>query len=330
VEEIKQPSTNALARFVLFDGHATARVIAKWAPVYAENNEGLTEFGHYRRFNSCWGREAFGCPRPLCFVKGENVLLTEEQEGVPLRDACHSALHRRRSRQILRAVILSGRWLNAFHHLTPPAMLPMSSAWVLLEWLAPCIFDAYLAKSELGSVVTSQMRRQMERVRRILAHCSCACKVGTIHRDFGPGNILVSSKAITVLDAACNKRGPQLIDVADFFAYMRLLSTVTLRTTQTCENLIDEFWNAYLGSGEIHAAERALLDLLIVGATARNLERHLGAARSLPAPLRRVTGSYCIRRYRRMLETLIAKTVDSVGKLGAPMERGNKGRVQLR
>src|SRR6185437_11625564 len=70
IEEVKRPSTNALVRFVLSDGYTAARVIAKWAPVYAQNNEGLTEFWHYRLFNSsCGHQSAFGCPTPLCFVE---------------------------------------------------------------------------------------------------------------------------------------------------------------------------------------------------------------------------------------------------------------------
>ena len=320
IEEVKRPSTNALARFVLSDGCTTARVIAKWTPIYTGNNEGLTEFEHYRLFNSrCGGDSGFGCPTALCFVEGENILLTEEQEGLPLRDACRSLFHRTPSRRVLQASILSGRWLNAFHYLASPTKLPIRSAWRLLEKLSPCIFDAYLAKRELSAVITNQMRLQIGHSRQALARCSCVCKVGAIHKDFGPGNILVSDKTITVLDAASNEVGPQLIDVADFLGYMHLLSTVSLRTTRSCEKFTNEFLRAYLGSARIQSAEEALLNLLKIGATARTYERHLGTITLMPAPLRRSMASYCAHRYRRVLQVLIARASDCVREMEAPV-----------
>ena len=208
-----------------------------------------------------------------------------------------------------------------FHRLTSPAKLGICSAWHLLERLSPSIFDPYLNKSELGGVLTNQMRRQIEHCRRVLASCPCSCKVRTIHKDFGPGNILISGKTITVLDAASNEPGPQLIDVADFLAYMYLLPIVSLRTRQSCKDFTNEFMKAYLGSGELQLAEKVLLNLLIIGATARTFERHLGAIALVPEPLRGLMALYCAHRYRRVLDAVIAKMSDCVREMDAPVRR---------
>ena len=325
IEDVKRSSTNALIRFALSDGCTTARVIAKWAPVYPENNEGLTEFAHYRLFNSRYGYEsAFGCPIPLCFFESENVLLTEEQDGLPLRDVCRSVLHRGSFKRVLHATILSGRWLCAFHHLTSPIKLPLHSAWGLVEKWSPWILERYLAKTELASVMTTRMRNKIGHCRRLLASCSCICNIGAIHGDFGPGNILVSSKKVTVLDAASNELGPQLIDVADFLGYMHLLSTVSLRKTRSCGTFINEFLKAYLGPEELQSAEKALLNLLMIGTIARTLERHLSAIRLMVAPLRALAASYCAHRYRNVLGPIVAKVSNYLGEIEAPVGVRNK------
>ena len=70
ITPVRQPSTNPLYRFIVSDDCRTFPVIAKWAPIYPDNNEGETEYLHYRNFYFRYGSDSpFRCPKPVAFLR---------------------------------------------------------------------------------------------------------------------------------------------------------------------------------------------------------------------------------------------------------------------
>ena len=101
---------------------------------------------------------------------------------------------------------------------------------------------------------------------RSLSLASLPCCIGPIHRDFGPGNVIVSRNQVIVCDAAYNGVGPQLLDIADFIAYLRLLPILNLRGDRPYRALTKLFLKSYFGNSVLNIRENALLELLIFGA----------------------------------------------------------------
>jgi hypothetical protein len=313
-ESVARPATNLLVRFVASDGVRETRVIAKWAPVYPENNEGLTEFHHYRRFHRALGHRAcVRCPLPLAFLRDENVLLTREDPGVPFRDVLRSVGPRSAPIDILRTCVLCARWLRQFHHLMPLSRVPVSSAIVNLKRLWPDLSDANRIGDKLNLILTGDLRRRIQSNYERLCECTSLCSSGSIHRDFGPGNILCTEHNITVLDAASNQIGPQLIDVAEFVAYLYLLPVTTLHTRQACRKFARTFLDSYLTSSVWNPGEEMLFRLLAIVSAIRTVERQIRRLEHLPRPARSIAWRYLALRYSNALNCLIDDNVESLG-----------------
>jgi hypothetical protein len=100
-----------------------AGAIVKFAPVYPDNNEGLTEFEHLKLLHDQLGSDGpLRVPRPLDFYGDVNALVTEEVSGerfsrILLRDT--SLFTGGERRQTLHQTIdWCGQWLSRFHELT--------------------------------------------------------------------------------------------------------------------------------------------------------------------------------------------------------------------
>lgn len=146
IERVRQESSNPLRRFLLIsDGKTQARIIAKWAEVCPDNNEGLTEYLHYLSFNSdCARRSLFlRCPRPLAFLETYNVLLTEECAGTPLSEAFKSLSGTLSDSELRRGVQHSGEWLSSFHEYYPSMVIPIKETWPTITrscpWIVECL-----------------------------------------------------------------------------------------------------------------------------------------------------------------------------------------------
>lgn len=304
IEPFRKASTNPLRRFVIFDGKTQARVIAKWAPAYPNNNEGLTEYLHYCSFTSAYAHmsPALQCPRPLAFLETDDTLLTEEYPGALMTQVLRSFSSLESGRRVGKSVQLSASWLSAFHQHLPSTVMPVKAAWPMIERMNPWIRNCqpaseYLELLPLG--IAERFQRLSEGIRR----CDATCQIGELHRDFGPSNILVSNHGVTVLDAACNDLGPQLFDVATFTAYLRILPFISPRTERFCRRLESMFLSAYFEStsNSTHASNRNLFSFLVIGEIFRNLDRHIRIAAAFPVAIRSISLLYLLRSYRRIL-----------------------------
>lgn len=311
VERVRRESTNPLRRFAISDGERRANVIAKWAPVYASNNEGLTEYRHYYSFNSECASPAIQCPRPLAFLDKSNALLTEEHSGVPMSLVLKSFAGAASRTHLTHSVRLAARWLSAFHKHWPSTAVPAKTAWPFIEHSCPWMTERQLAGEGFRTLESTSLSERVWCLREAVRKSDFPVHLGEMHREFGPANILVCGEGVTVLDAPCNEHGPQLFDVAEFVAYLRILDFISLRTEMCCRSLEDVFLAEYFGLNSSapdrgQSRDRALLLLLTVGGVLRNQSRHVKIAEALLGPVKRACREYFNRNYRRTLATLVA------------------------
>lgn len=305
VSLVRYQATNPLRRFTISDGTRKIRVIGKWAPVYPNNNEGLTEFLHYNSFGAAFPSAVIRCPKALGFLHAENVLLTEEYPGVQM----HRALKRlvlSTPKRLLDCVRLGARWLAAFHELHPYQLVSIHQAWPHLERAHSWLSNAQAATRKLRPLGSDSLTSRILSLRDSVLRHSAPCRVGGIHGDFGPSNILTSKDGIVVLDVASNAPGPQLLDVAAFVAYLRILPMLSARSKRLCDSLEEAFLSAYadVASRSSPPIDHRMLSLLVACQVVRNLDRHMAISASMPQPLRTLCRAYLVRNYRRTLLAL--------------------------
>ena len=293
-------SSNLIARFGINDGTCRKGIVAKWAPVYRENNEGLTEFRNYRLFNSVYRPELeFQCPTALDFLSDHNVLLTLEEPGLTLREIlCRwfdNGVRRSDLNSTLRAV---GKWLRAYHRLSRPVGTSgMNTGFVNeFRYLHRCAADVEELLGKTGS-------KALERARKMAGDPFVLgdVPVGRLHNDLGPGNIVVGEGKVTILDAACNRAGVQLIDVAYFSTCIALMGAIHLRSEDSCGSIVDSFMAGYFGQGGAPSHLRQCLALLRLNAIARELERHSRRLAQLPFPFRGAARFFLRQAYESLI-----------------------------
>lgn len=319
VLKILKPRQNPVVKFQLTDSHHRgASIIAKWAPVYPTNNEGLTERSHYSRFNSIYGFDrTFRCPSALDFIHGVNVLLTQEEVGTPLvkllrpirQPACSGHL------SLSDAVVSSAKWLQAFHRMEPVTWVELDNIWPQIEESTRNgLIHRPGVREVLGRTLTDAVLRLQDPMQ--YKHRSICCAFGAQHRDFGPGNILVGAQWITVLDAACNQPGPHIRDVASFCSAFALSAGLRLGCSRWRNSFIDIFLQTYFGpSGPTHD-EKILLGTFEMSAALKQLDDNLGKLDGFPPPFRVVIRQHCKNVYRKVVETIVTDTTHALRSQG--------------
>lgn len=240
-----------------------ASIVVKFAPVFEDNNEGLTEYNHLRQM---W--ESADCengplrvPRPLDFYADVNALVMERVGGerfsrVLLRTASRRA-GRDRLERLSEAATLCGRWLRLYHGVTES-----SSTRAFNEDFVGAVEKKLEFFEPLG--FSSSVAARVRRVARELSAYgrSITVTVSDQHGDYGPQNVHVGDDFIYVFDL--NYHVPAVIyDDINYFL-------VTLETLNPYPRypLFDRgkvmalgrvFLSGYFGGEEKLTAERRLL-----------------------------------------------------------------------
>jgi len=298
-------SSSLIARFCIDDGTCRKGIVAKWAPVYRENNEGLTEFTNYRIFNSVYRSELeFQCPTALAFLSEDNVLLTLEEPGLTLREIlCRwfdNGISRSDLNSTLRAV---GKWLRAYHQLSRPVEAGMDTGTENgLRYLHRCWATDADVSELLGSHgLALEQARKIADDPTILGELM----VGRLHNDLWPGNIVVGKGKVTVLDAACNRAGVQFADIACFSTCVSLMGVTHFRSNDSRRLLAESFIAGYFGEAAVPSHLKRGLALLRLNAIAGNLERHCRRLAELPYPYRAAARSFLRRVYGSLINAAI-------------------------
>ena len=295
-------STYPIALFRLHDGVCRRGIVAKWAPVFHDNNEGLTEFTNYQRFNSAVGGDAaFRCPRALDFLAQRNVLLTEEEPGTTLRYVlCHPLrTHGMPGTNLGPTLRALGGWLSAFHAFDS-TLVGTGSAAAHLQRATPFLSGDFANRWEVSALLGSDAVQQLQRARNLAGNLKLPDSIGfgCLHNDYGPGNVVVSRQRVTVLDVAWNRPGLQLSDVAYFATVISLMGALRLRSQRWSRFAVTQFVSGYFGDRPLSPDMKLLLALLKTDAILRELERHIRRISQLPPLWRPAVTQLCRHVYR--------------------------------
>jgi len=299
-------STYPIAKFELDDGIHRMGIVAKWAPVFQGNNEGLTEFANYLQFNSmyCVSGVRFRCPRVLNFLTDQNVLLTEEEPGSTLRYIlCHPAQFHDLPDGSFRCTLEAlAQWLKAFHRIDS-TRISAASGWLHVERAIPWLSSDFIDRDDVIALLGRDRVETLKCARDFAQRAvRCpGCNVGRLHNDYGPGNIVVNAHRVTVLDAAWNRPGVQLSDVAYFTTCISLMGALHVRSARWRQSAVEQFLCSYFRDNGVSPETKMLLVLLRLEAVLRELARHVRRIEALPFVLRPGLRLFCRRVYREAI-----------------------------
>ena len=197
------------------DGTARA-IVVKFAPVFDDNNEGLTEYRHLQAMHDRLGDAGeLRVPRPLDFYADVNALLMEQVGGerlsrVLLRDGGRFA-GRDAARRLEAAVRRCGEWLAVYHRLTRQGeTAPFGDEFVARvdEKLALFIRHGFGRVSADLVLNTVQTLRAFGRDHRVA--------VSDQHGDYGPQNAHAGDDFVYVFDLNYHAPAPIYEDI-DYF-----------------------------------------------------------------------------------------------------------------
>ena len=191
-------------------------LIIKFAPVFAENNEGLTEYRHLVTMHGRLGdSSAIRVPRALDFYEDVNALVMEKVGGerfsrVILRDASRFA-GAEAGDGLRAAARLCGSWLAAYHAATRASdAAPFDDAFLARIDEKLSAFTALGFKAEAARAVAGTARRLHDfgTARRVA--------VADQHGDYGPQNVHVGDGHVYVFDLNYHVAAPVYEDI-DYF-----------------------------------------------------------------------------------------------------------------
>jgi len=206
------------------DAPVLLSAIAKFAPVFSDNNEGLTE---YRHLSQMWERLGpageLRVPRPLDFYEDINALVMQRVGGerfsrVLLKECSRFAPDEAAAR-MADAARMCGEWLRAYHDTTADGtMAPFSGSFLAdvqgkLDYFGQLGFPPGVA------------RRVRETVER-LADWGHARRIAVAdrHGDYGPQNVHRGDGYIYVFDLNYHVTAPVLEDVVYFLVTLETLN----------------------------------------------------------------------------------------------------------
>ncbi|HEX5133269.1 MAG TPA: hypothetical protein VFX92_12375 [Candidatus Krumholzibacteria bacterium] len=217
VERLGEASSYPLFWAEVKTGEEPARhLIIKFPPVFADNNEGLTEFEHLRAMHDRLGADSpIRVPRALDFYADCNALVMERVAGerfsrVLLRDGSRFADAAALAR-LHTAAGRCGAWLAAYHEVTrKPDVPPFGATFVDAVGAKLDAFTALGFDSGVAGTVrqTAGHLHEFGRERRVAA--------ADQHGDYGPQNVHVADTHIHVFDLNYRAVAPVYEDI-DYF-----------------------------------------------------------------------------------------------------------------
>ncbi len=211
----KGPSSNPIFLFTICESYSkiAKELFVKLAPVFPENNEGLTEFNLLSRLATRL-KGNLRVIRPLDFYEDINALLTEKIDGknlkrVLLQNNSYFSGQAAKER-IIYYIILSARWLKELGNIDDRIEQDFSIEDIINKGnLNEFIVSLNLPTHQMADVTIAinNLLSRRERIRLPLT---------TFHGDFGPGNIIVNGDSIYVLDLSYNGKAPIYFDIGCF------------------------------------------------------------------------------------------------------------------
>ncbi len=197
------------------DGTARA-IVVKFAPVFDDNNEGLTEYRHLQAMHDRLGPGGeVRVPRPLDFYDDVNALLMERVGGerlsrVILRDGGRFA-GRDAARRLETTVRRCGEWLAVYHQLTRQGdTAPFGDEFVARVDEKIALFLAH----GFGRATAARVRDSVRALHAFGRDQRVA--VSDQHGDYGPQNAHAGDDFVYVFDLNYRTPAPIYEDI-DYF-----------------------------------------------------------------------------------------------------------------
>lgn len=216
----KGPSSNPIFLFAICESYSkiAKELFVKLAPVFPENNEGLTEFKLLSRLTTRL-KGNLRVVRPLDFYEDINALLTEKIDGqnlkrVLLQNNSYFSSQGAKDR-VFYYIMLCAKWLRELHNLEGGGVEQLFSAENIINKsnLDKFIVSLNLPKHQRTNVISA--------IDNLFSHCKrIKLPITIFHGDFGPGNIIVNGDSIYVLDLSYNGKAPIYFDIGYFLVSM--------------------------------------------------------------------------------------------------------------
>ena len=199
-------------------------------------------YHHFAQFPGC------NIPRPLIVDRTANIYFMEKVEGHPLADDL-SSLRRCTSGSRLARLCAAyqgcGRWLKIFQTVTASPSVSASAAMsgvlqrcrTRLEWIGEregSLIPAGLAE-QTGAFLDEQLGELAEDG---VAVCGQ-------HGDFGPWNVFVNEREVTVLDFFGYDQGPPALDLLTMLMHLAKESQAVGSSRRRVEQVRDSFLSGY-------------------------------------------------------------------------------------
>ena len=257
-----------------------ASIIIKLAPVYDDNNEGLTEFNHMRRF--CEKIDCSGhlrVPRALDFFDDINAVLSVRVEGRLLADLIVEGC-RMFSREPgpQDAVRTAAEWLHAFHDINSAGANPAFPS----DFGG--VVSARLGRLAGGGFPASIAKVVEETVADLVSYGrSRPVPAAVQHGDFDASNVLVGDGTVTVTDMSYASTAVIYDDLSFFIAGLETMSPwprAPLFDRQTALDLRVPFVAGYFFEEAREAYDEVALEGYLLKNLLRRFDKQRGSVSS--------------------------------------------------
>ncbi len=301
----------------------TKKVFAKCTPRSEQNNEGLTEFNHYRQFNKINTNPNIACPRPLDFIEDLNILLTEAVPGDNLHRIfknIHRIFKKVDKAEIAEIIKLCALWLRTFHSIAKTAKKEAINERYFEDTIR---YMRYLSdrqpyegkrnKFAFSGKILFEIERVLNQL--LLIKSKVLCEYANRNGDFGLSNIIIHDRAITVLDIDSNRIEPVAQDISAFLVAMELMPYLYLFSRKHSARYKSIFLQTYFQPQNIDAELRFVLSVYELQALLKSCMRHHLTMNRINPVIGKFASMYLQCIYRRKLSGVLFKIESYLKKI---------------
>lgn len=307
-------ATNPVLRFTFRCPHQPAMIVAKWCFADASNNEGLAERDNFRSFNGDREGDVLACPTVLGFLPDFGVVVTFFEPGTVFLRELTAWRGWRGSRRLTSE--RAGSWLARFHSirhrratLDPRSLGVRSISPVFVH--EPDEYLTRLLRQFLGPLAVDQMFSLFRYIRE--NDGGIVSDIGAFHGDFGPANILYSRERLVVLDAARHHDGPQLVDLAGFWADSLICGKLRGMSWPAIKHVHSAFLRSYQLERPPDYVNKPVLAAFKCAILARHLARHDEHLNGILSPVRRLARIALASIYRNAFAQALDSSTSEQG-----------------
>lgn len=230
------------------------------------NKSLLQEFKNLTTYSSIMAENpVYGVPKPVACLPEQGLLALEWIDGTSVKAQLASGPKAPQSRHIL--LTQAARWLKEFHRVGGAELILFEP-----QMLADQI-DLYLKKKQIlfepckkvAIKACRDFRRETERLPASQELYSFA------HRDFTPGNVVITGDKVMGIDITKNEHQPVYEDMTRFFADLTVNNSMLSVAAQICLPFVDGWLRrdekaivtGYLGEAAQEKNKQILLYLLL-------------------------------------------------------------------